>query len=143
MGEGGVDRIYQGSALRRARMLARKSIRDTAHALGVTEGAISQWELGMSSPSFQAIEALASFYEMPMDTMLDRPGAPISIHEWYSERQRTIAEASTPVSDSQAGAWGDTLRQTRGSTDSAAPKPASRQRNQGFSRFPTIPVGAH
>ncbi len=83
-----MDKVWVGSALRRIRMLDGRSIQEIADELSVTDGAVSSWELGATTPTFDRLDALATFYEMSIDTLLDRPGAePLS--DWYLRRRKS------------------------------------------------------
>ena len=101
-----MDRVWRGAALRRARMLAGKSIKQVAGVLGVTEGAISQQELGLTNTDLDQLRALADFYGMPLETLLYEIGEPIhtvslGLREWYEQQSpgRSVKPRRFKVSD--------------------------------------------
>lgn len=85
-----MDLVWRGASFRRARMLAGKSIADVADYCEVTQGAVSGWELGLANPSPENLERLSHLYDMPIDTLLDRPDAPVSVHEWYERLRESV-----------------------------------------------------
>ncbi len=70
-----MDRVWQGAALRKVRMLARKSIADVATKCRIGQSAVSQWELGISNPGRQHLEQMAELFEMPLELLLYEIGA--------------------------------------------------------------------
>ena len=53
-----------------ARMKAGKSVVEVMTELGVTEGAVYQWESGYSYPTVKKLVALAEFYGCTVDDLL-------------------------------------------------------------------------
>lgn len=43
---------------------------DLARVLGITQGAVSQWESGITLPAFGMIAPLANALEIPIETLL-------------------------------------------------------------------------
>jgi transcriptional regulator with XRE-family HTH domain len=67
-------RRHQGETLRKVRELRRLTISELADALGVTAGAVSQWENGRTTPRQHLQVAIARVLEVPHSTIfgLDR-----------------------------------------------------------------------
>lgn len=93
-----MDKRWQGAALRQLRMLAGKSIADVAATCHVSQGSVSQWELGMTTPSRHHQEAMAALYEMPLELLLYEIGYelsnPPSLRQWYRARSGTISASA-------------------------------------------------
>lgn len=97
-----MDKVWQGAALRRLRMLSQQSIQQVADKVGVTDGAISQWELGVSEPSREYLVAYAEAIGVPFDLLLEELGYPmpavsVSLKDWYRISQAS-ANHSRPAS---------------------------------------------
>ena len=43
-----------------------------AQGIGVTQGAVSQWEAGVFNPSIENLIAIAKFLDCPIDDLIDR-----------------------------------------------------------------------
>ncbi len=67
--------------LKYARIVAGKTMRESAFLLGVTEGPIVRWECGATSPSLDQAVALAAFYGCPLVDLVGDvpPGTSIPI----------------------------------------------------------------
>jgi len=46
---------------------------DVADAVGIVKGAISMYETGQRTPSFEVVEAIADYFNVPMAFLLDSP----------------------------------------------------------------------
>lgn len=69
--------------LRRKSNLTQKELGDHIH---YSDKVISKWERGDSLPSVDALERLASFYQITIDDLMDkkaRERLPVSIFELY------------------------------------------------------------
>ena len=55
-----------GVLIRDARLAARKSIKECAQAIGVTQGRFSSFERGTKTPSLPELETLAYFLQVPL-----------------------------------------------------------------------------
>lgn len=53
------------------REAAGKSIKETAAHMGVTVGAVSQWEHGLYKPSINKLPKLAAFYGCTIEQLLE------------------------------------------------------------------------
>jgi transcriptional regulator with XRE-family HTH domain len=102
-----VDKRWQGAALRKLRMLAGKSIADVAAACQVSQGSVSQWELGMTTPSRHHQETMAILYDMPIDLLLYEIGYelsnPPSLRQWYKARSGTIPASASGITTATDG----------------------------------------
>lgn len=59
-----------------ARKQAGKTQAETAKHLGVTTGAVSQWEKGMTKPSVSRLASLAAYYGCTIEELLtEKEGA--------------------------------------------------------------------
>ena len=67
-------RRRQGTAIRTARERREMSMDELARALGVTVGAISQWETGRFSPRQHHQVALARALEVPWSSLFGLDG---------------------------------------------------------------------
>jgi len=56
-----------GLLIRDARIAARRSMKDCAQALGVTNGTLKAYEEGRKAPSLPELEALGYYLELPID----------------------------------------------------------------------------
>lgn len=57
-----------------ARLNARKTILDVAHAMNVSPQAVYQWENGETAPSTSKLTKLAEFYGCSVDKLLEKGG---------------------------------------------------------------------
>jgi transcriptional regulator with XRE-family HTH domain len=73
-----------GLLIRDARIAARRSMKDCAQALGVTNGTLKAYEEGRKAPSLPELEALGYYLELPID------------HFWSSE---SISDAPERLED--------------------------------------------
>ena len=64
-----------GSRIKRAREAAGLSQNDLAKSLGVTPGAVSQWETGYSGPKRGLLDSLAKALNLPLTELLTSPRA--------------------------------------------------------------------
>lgn len=59
-----------------ARKQAGKTQEETAKHLGITTGAVSQWETGTTKPSIARLASLAAYYGCTIEELLtDKEGA--------------------------------------------------------------------
>lgn len=62
-------RQKQGETMRKIRLLREKSIHDLAEAVGVTDGAVSQWETGRFTPRQEIQVRIAKALDVPWSTI--------------------------------------------------------------------------
>lgn len=62
-------RQTQGATIRNVRTLRGLSIHDFAHAVGVTDGAVSQWETGRFTPRQEVQVRIAEVLNVPWSTI--------------------------------------------------------------------------
>jgi transcriptional regulator with XRE-family HTH domain len=67
-------RQRQGKTIRQLRRMRGLSNRELADQVGVTPGAISQWELGLHSPRQHHQTALARVLDVPWSTIFGLDG---------------------------------------------------------------------
>lgn len=60
-------------AIKEARKRAGKSVAEVAAVAGVTEGAVYQWELGMTRPSTDKLPRLAKFLGCTIEELIVNP----------------------------------------------------------------------
>lgn len=72
--------------LRQAREAKEISQRGAAKLLGVSQAALSLWELGKNMPELNMMVKLAEFFDVPYDWLTGTVNAPIikSVHEVYT-----------------------------------------------------------
>lgn len=58
-------------SFRSARIEAGKKVADVMEYLGVSDGAVYQWETGISLPSADKLQKLSVFYGCSMETIMD------------------------------------------------------------------------
>ena len=58
-----------------AREKAGKTQAEAAQYMGVTAGAISQWENGIAAPKIERLKKLAAFYNCTVDELLKEDSA--------------------------------------------------------------------
>jgi transcriptional regulator with XRE-family HTH domain len=56
-----------------ARVKAGKTVAEVMAYLGVSDGAVYQWESGYSHPTVKKLKALAEFYGCTVDDLLKEP----------------------------------------------------------------------
>ena len=114
-----MDRERAGAALRQLRILLGLSQQEVALALGVTQGALSQWELGRTELRISDVQRLAQIFEIPLATLLRELGYQIdaeviTIGQWLDQhRDRIRVRADRPanaVQQNPAKPFGRTLR---------------------------------
>lgn len=59
-------------SIKSARKRAGKSVAEVAAAMGVTDGAVYQWDLGMTMPSTDKLLKLAQFLGCSVDELLKK-----------------------------------------------------------------------
>lgn len=57
-------------AFREARLKAGKKVTEVMEHMGVSDGAVYQWETGVSFPSTSKLPKLAAFYGCSLDELL-------------------------------------------------------------------------
>lgn len=62
-------------SFRAARQAAGKSVQEVVQHMGVTDGAIYQWENGISKPTVDKLIKLAAFYGTTTDDLLREDNA--------------------------------------------------------------------
>lgn len=67
-------RHRQGKAIRQVREMRGMTIEDLAQAVGVTDGAISQWETGRFTPRQKHQVAVARALDVPWSTLFGLDG---------------------------------------------------------------------
>jgi transcriptional regulator with XRE-family HTH domain len=67
-------RRRQGEKIRRIRVMREMSIHELAAAVGVSDGAISQWETGRFAPRQDKQVAIAKALDVPWSTIFDLDG---------------------------------------------------------------------
>ena len=60
------------TALKKLRKLHQVSQVELAHGIGVTQGAVSQWELGAAKPTLENLIAIAKFFGCKVDDLIDK-----------------------------------------------------------------------
>lgn len=84
------EREQRGEALRRLRQLAGLQQQEVAALLGITPGALSQWESGRTELRVTDVQKLAQAFEMPLATLLSElgfsVGEPLTVGTWYDRR---------------------------------------------------------
>lgn len=60
-----------GLKIKTMRMSRGMTQQDLADAVGVSRSAISMWESGSNEPNFEALEALADVFNVPISAFLD------------------------------------------------------------------------
>lgn len=58
--------------LKRMRKLRKVSQIELAQGIGVTQGAVSQWETGDAKPSLENLIAIARFFGCKVDDLIDK-----------------------------------------------------------------------
>lgn len=72
--------IVIGSQIQKARMLLALSVKEVAEEIHVSPQHINDWEMGVSQPSLQELEALASLYGREIDYFLrETPNPPTGV----------------------------------------------------------------
>lgn len=59
-----------GENLRAIRMNTGISQTELAEALGVTQAAVSAWELGKKEPNFETCETIADYFNVPLSSVI-------------------------------------------------------------------------
>ena len=59
------------SALKRTRKLHGYTQLELAQAIGVTQGAVHQWESGKSHPTFENLRKIAQVFNCKVDDLID------------------------------------------------------------------------
>lgn len=59
--------------IRGARTRANKTVAEVCAAVGVTDAAVYQWELGMTKPSIDKLPKLAQLFGCSVDELLREP----------------------------------------------------------------------
>lgn len=59
---------------RAARIKAGKTVRDVMEHLHVTDGAVYQWETGLTKPHIDKLAKLAKFYGCSIEDLLNEDG---------------------------------------------------------------------
>lgn len=62
-------------AIKRIRKERGITQQELAWQLGVTQGAVSQWELGNSKPELDTLVNMARFFGCKVDDLIDKEGA--------------------------------------------------------------------
>ena len=60
------------TALKKIRKLHQVSQVELAQGIGVTQGAVSQWELGGAKPTLENLIAIAKFFGCKVDDLIDK-----------------------------------------------------------------------
>ena len=51
-----------------------QTIKEARKALGVTQGAVAQWENGISHPAYEKLSLIASVLKMSIDELIKKAG---------------------------------------------------------------------
>lgn len=60
------------TALKKIRKLHQVSQVELAQGIGVTQSAVSQWELGAAKPTLENLIAIAKFFGCKVDDLIDK-----------------------------------------------------------------------
>ena len=60
------------TALKKIRKLHQVSQVELAQGIGVTQGAVSQWESGAAKPTLENLIAIAKFFGCKVDDLIDK-----------------------------------------------------------------------
>ena len=60
------------TALKKIRKLHQVSQVELAQGIGVTQGAVSHWELGAAKPTLENLIAIAKFFGCKVDDLIDK-----------------------------------------------------------------------
>ena len=60
------------TTLKKIRKLHHISQIELAQEIGVTQGAVSQWELGAAKPTLENLIAIAKFFGCKVDDLIDK-----------------------------------------------------------------------
>ena len=60
------------TTLKKIRKLHHISQIELAQEIGVTQGAVSQWELGVAKPTLENLIAIAKFFGCKVDDLIDK-----------------------------------------------------------------------
>lgn len=76
---------------RSARIRAGKTVAEVMAHLGVSDGAVYQWEIGLTNPTVEKLKKLAEFYGCTVDELLRPAGnfVPVPLPE---ERRDEVDE---------------------------------------------------
>ena len=68
---------------RSARLRAGKTVAEVMAHLGVSDGAVYQWETGLTNPTVEKLKKLAEFYDCTVDELLRPAGnfIPVTLPE--------------------------------------------------------------
>lgn len=95
------EKVALGRRIREARMGADMSQHDLALRLGITAGAVGQWELGITAPKGQTLQALPALLGVSHEWLAGTAGRSRSLVAATSEEETVLRHLRKMTKDEQ------------------------------------------